>query len=865
MELGSRGGSPKDVCCVEFVISQSEVKKVERDRKRINDLFNVKLTFGEVFSKRAQDSKQWMSITGKNDDATSAKEYVLAIVTPEASALMKNIRFHPNFKEQDRADIERSTGAVLRWSLDNQGSLQISGSELAVVLAQSIIDELFASYTGEFTEHEDDGFILVGDVTSIEAASSDTPLNQNNSSTPSSSFKQSGFSSDDAMIISPEKQQGHASAAATASQRSALEGPPATFCPPGLPPYEASQTSSVLGASSGHVFTTSQSSKGEEMPNRALPSALSVRLGVPNSLGHVSNPGLGVSGWRPSVSNQQSGVLNHQSGGSGVLLGPRHQHHILGSGFGILGPNSGGPGDNQTDQTQIKVPLPSWRPQYGQNVACMDVCDSEPPTASSANNNNNTSPLSVQAEKQRVYLRDLGVSCNYSLGDIEIGLSRFSMEEVIIPAVFLSTLNEVKASRHSNRSVPPPPPPLGQGHVAATATTSQRTNRDNTGGQSMNVNANCTGASHSAVTRSEDVVVISSDEEEVKIEEPSSFRSNAAGLPQLPPMSLSLDERGNRTVHMDKGFENLRLGEVGSSSSSRPDLPGNVPATMRMPRTLSTNPSQASNATGSNLRYIVIDGSNVAMSHGENKRFSTRGLQICIDYFRERGHPKVVAFVSEAVRYSGNPIYLAGRDLLEKLNQDGFVKFTPARRINGRNITTYEDRLLQFVFADDHFMPPDDPLGRNGPSLDDFLMVNPPRQTSIFPSSMDQAEVRGPPPPPPQPLARYPYSRWPQGPTTGHPRGGARNVVRPWRGDPAPDMSGDHLPAPRERQGHQKLTGLSLLPGRSEEETQRLFKQLSQVFCDPSQSSCIKKVLQNHKDETDINRLTNFLLSAMDL
>ncbi|CAF91603.1 unnamed protein product, partial [Tetraodon nigroviridis] len=32
-----------------------------------------------------------------------------------------------------------------------------------------------------------------------------------------------------------------------------------------------------------------------------------------------------------------------------------------------------------------------------------------------------------------------------------------------------------------------------------------------------------------------------------------------------------------------------------------------------------------------------------------------------------------------------------------------------------------QERLLQFTFVEDHFMIPDDPLGRNGPHLNDFL------------------------------------------------------------------------------------------------------------------------------------------------
>ena len=40
----------------------------------------------------------------------------------------------------------------------------------------------------------------------------------------------------------------------------------------------------------------------------------------------------------------------------------------------------------------------------------------------------------------------------------------------------------------------------------------------------------------------------------------------------------------------------------------------------------------------SSLRPIVIDGSNVAMSHGNSEKFSCRGIEICVDWFKERGH-----------------------------------------------------------------------------------------------------------------------------------------------------------------------------------------------------------------------------------
>lgn len=39
----------------------------------------------------------------------------------------------------------------------------------------------------------------------------------------------------------------------------------------------------------------------------------------------------------------------------------------------------------------------------------------------------------------------------------------------------------------------------------------------------------------------------------------------------------------------------------------------------------------------------------------------------------------------------------------------------------GADGTFPADRLLQFTFVEDHFMIPDDPLGRDGPHLNDFL------------------------------------------------------------------------------------------------------------------------------------------------
>ncbi|CAH1778683.1 unnamed protein product [Owenia fusiformis] len=159
-----------------------------------------------------------------------------------------------------------------------------------------------------------------------------------------------------------------------------------------------------------------------------------------------------------------------------------------------------------------------------------------------------------------------------------------------------------------------------------------------------------------------------------------------------------------------------------------------------------------------NLRYIVIDGSNVAMSHGNNKVFSCRGIELCVEYFKSRGHKNITVFVPNW-RKGGRNVRMPTKDgdILIKLEEAGMLTFTPSRHINGKNVVCYDDRfiirlsvrtkgiivsndnyrdlindsreyseaiqkrLLLYSFVGDMFMPPDDPLGRNGPNLDDFL------------------------------------------------------------------------------------------------------------------------------------------------
>jgi len=153
------------------------------------------------------------------------------------------------------------------------------------------------------------------------------------------------------------------------------------------------------------------------------------------------------------------------------------------------------------------------------------------------------------------------------------------------------------------------------------------------------------------------------------------------------------------------------------------------------------------------LRPIVIDGSNVAIGHTNGRTFSCRGLQICIDYFLQRQH-RVVAFVPQ---FRKSTIHSQDTAILDILEKQGLVTFTPSRKIGKQLVVPYDDRfivqyaaecggvivstdnyrdllqenpawretiekrLLMFTWVGDVIMFPQDPLGRHGPNLESFL------------------------------------------------------------------------------------------------------------------------------------------------
>ncbi|KAF5926428.1 hypothetical protein HPG69_013733, partial [Diceros bicornis minor] len=148
--------------------------------------------------------------------------------------------------------------------------------------------------------------------------------------------------------------------------------------------------------------------------------------------------------------------------------------------------------------------------------------------------------------------------------------------------------------------------------------------------------------------------------------------------------------------------------------------------------------------------------------HGNKEAFSCRGIQLAVDWFRDRGHTYIKVFVPSWRKdppRSDTPI--REQHVLEELERQAVLVYTPSRKVNGKRVVCYDDRyivkvayeqdgiivsndnyrdlqsenpewkwfieqrLLMFSFVNDRFMPPDDPLGRRGPTLSNFLSRKP--------------------------------------------------------------------------------------------------------------------------------------------
>lgn len=141
--------------------------------------------------------------------------------------------------------------------------------------------------------------------------------------------------------------------------------------------------------------------------------------------------------------------------------------------------------------------------------------------------------------------------------------------------------------------------------------------------------------------------------------------------------------------------------------------------------------------------------------------FSCLGIKIAVDYFVERGHKQITAFVPAWRKETNNPNnQISDPHILKELEEKGHLVFTPSRRTDRKRILPYDDRfivrlametngiilsndyfrdllreneqwrdtienrVLPYTFVENFLMIPDDPLGAVGPTLDEFLTCN---------------------------------------------------------------------------------------------------------------------------------------------
>ncbi|XP_067943925.1 NEDD4-binding protein 1-like [Watersipora subatra] len=197
-------------------------------------------------------------------------------------------------------------------------------------------------------------------------------------------------------------------------------------------------------------------------------------------------------------------------------------------------------------------------------------------------------------------------------------------------------------------------------------------------------------------------------------------------------------------------------------------------------------PPELPNKPPLQTRMVVLDGSNIAFAHGKKfygheKFFSSQGILLAINYLRStygatsENIKAIVPNFRRSDRMTKDP------QLLDQMETSQYLVFSPCKTMpGGKKIVPYDDRfildlavatngvvlsndkyadllteqggkyldvinnrVIMFMFVNDLFMIPEDPMGRNGPSLDQLLRLpgqkaisKPAKRTVIEPISV---------------------------------------------------------------------------------------------------------------------------------
>jgi len=210
---------------------------------------------------------------------------------------------------------------------------------------------------------------------------------------------------------------------------------------------------------------------------------------------------------------------------------------------------------------------------------------------------------------------------------------------------------------------------------------------------------------------------------------------------------IKIDNSSEMNSNFLKPKNNSRGHGRGKSQEARIHDRPPSPAVNKNKETANTNNNETQ---PKNLRPIIVDGSNVAMSYTNGKEFACKGLQLVVDYFKKRGHTHIEVYIPQFRRSTKiTDCRTTNPEILDALQSEGILIYTPSKSYDDRFVITsaiardgvivsndkYRDiisekaenaqeitkRLLPYVIVKDLFMPAEDPFGKYGPKIDEFL------------------------------------------------------------------------------------------------------------------------------------------------
>uniref|UniRef100_A0A6I8PVK2 NEDD4-binding protein 1 n=1 Tax=Xenopus tropicalis TaxID=8364 RepID=A0A6I8PVK2_XENTR len=266
------------------------------------------------------------------------------------------------------------------------------------------------------------------------------------------------------------------------------------------------------------------------------------------------------------------------------------------------------------------------------------------------------------------------------------------------------------------------------------------------------------------------------------------------------------------------------------------------------------------------LKHIIIDGSNVAMSHGLQRFFSCRGIALAVEYFWKKGHRNITVFVPQW-RTKRDP-FITEQHFLQQLQELGILSFTPSRTVLGARIASHDDRFLLhlaertggIIITNDNFRE----FVVESPSWREIIKER--TVHSSFPSSNERFVPRDQFAPPRnmapktglnQPMAPRAGHNQPMAPRAGHnqpmaPRTGLSQhrflqLIKPQ--EPfTPALHNIARPCP------------IMPPERSPSETMQLKEALLKIFPEADQRHKINEILTAHPFMRDLNALSAMVL-----